>query len=67
MNFALRRVVRIELASFHCPDAQNFVVAPVFLKKFVKPHIYIHVHMVTRGGAVVEALHYKPKGRGFDS
>jgi hypothetical protein len=29
--------------------------------------IHVHVYVGARGGVVVEALHYKPEGRGFDS
>jgi hypothetical protein len=29
--------------------------------------IWLHVSTGARGGAVVEALRYKPEGRGFDS
>jgi hypothetical protein len=30
-------------------------------------HTHTHTHIGARGGAVVEALRYKPKGRGIDS
>jgi hypothetical protein len=29
--------------------------------------VLLNIYIGARGGAVVEALHYKPKGRGIDS
>jgi hypothetical protein len=45
-------------------SAFNYVITSYIVIVMYKPYL---LNIEARGGAVVEALRYKPEGRGFDS
>jgi hypothetical protein len=50
-----------------CVSIHTHIYIYIYTYVYVYIYIYLYIHTGLRGGAVVEALRYKPEGRGFDS